>query len=492
MRRHASVRCRRFARFGRLSVATLVIWPLTVGAGVAQAAPQRLPSVATAIVAGLDGYTPMSPVRICDTRAMQPPTVAANRCNHAGASAGTLIGPASMTVAVAGLDGVPMTATSVVLNVTATGTSAASFLTVWPTGQARPNASNLNWVAGQSVPNLAEVALGATNGSVDVFNFAGTADVVIDLEGYVDAGGTTLFTPAPPQRICDTRASGSGVPANGCNVGGAGTLGPGKQVLVATIAPPGVITAAVLNVTVTNTTAASFLTVWPDGTPPPTASNLNWAPGQTVPNRVIVPVGTDGKVEIFNAAGKADVVIDVNGYFTTQAVGSGFVPFAPIRTCDTRPTQPPFVPDNRCNPGGGGTGGLGAGDAIVVPFAFPASDQITALVLNVTVTKTTASGFLTVFPDNAPEIPLASDLNWAAGQTVANLVVVKLPASDQQVVFFNSAGNTDVIIDIEGVYTSAPAAATSIAGTAARAAAATAARAAAGTAARAPAAAHRS
>jgi hypothetical protein len=75
------------------------------------------------------------------------------------------------------------------------------------------------------------------------------------------------------------------------------------------------VTAAVLNVTVTNTTQASFLTVWPDGTPRPTASDLNWVAGQPVPNLVVVDCG-DGAVRIFNATGSVDVVVDVSGWYS--------------------------------------------------------------------------------------------------------------------------------------------------------------------------------
>jgi hypothetical protein len=69
-------------------------------------------------------------------------------------------------------------------------------------------------------------------------------------------------------------------------------------------------------VTVVNTTAASYLTVWPDGTTRPTASDLNWVAGQTVPNRVVVKLGANGMVDVYNLAGSTDVVIDVVGWYS--------------------------------------------------------------------------------------------------------------------------------------------------------------------------------
>ena len=88
------------------------------------------------------------------------------------ADAGTLDGLYSGTGAVAagvettmtvvGRGGVPLTGVgAVALNVTVTEPSAYSFLTVWPTGAPRPLASNLNFVAGQTVANAVLTKVGA-------------------------------------------------------------------------------------------------------------------------------------------------------------------------------------------------------------------------------------------------------------------------------------------------------------------------------------------
>lgn len=404
-------------------------------------------------VALLQGYQPVTPVRICDTRPASQ-FVAANRCQGPG-GAGRTLGHGSISVPVAGFNGVPLTAFAVVLNVTVTNTTAASYLTVWPTGETQPTASNVNWNPGQTVPNLVEVALGNVP-TVDVFNNTGTADVVIDLEGYVDATAPSLFNPLAPARICDSRAANAGsVAVNQCEFpgGGAATLGVG-HIVVGVAGKGGVplgATAAVLNVTVTNTTAAGFLDIWPDGAAAPVASNLNWAPRQTVANRVIVPLGAGGKIDVFNSAGLTDVVIDVNGYYSPAAGGSGYRPFVPFRDCDTRPVGP-GVALNGCNdPASGTVGPLGPGDELT--FNIPAG--VTATVFNVTVTNTSDSSYLTVFPDPTPDVytapPLISDLNWAPGQTVANLVVVAAGPA-QAVTFYNNTGTTDLVVDVEGDY----------------------------------------
>jgi len=72
----------------------------------------------------------------------------------------------------------------------------------------------------------------------------------------------------------------------------------------------------VLNTTVTNTWAAGFITVYPSGTAMPNASNLNFGPGQTIPNLVIVKEGSDGRVNLANNSSQSvDLVADVAGYF---------------------------------------------------------------------------------------------------------------------------------------------------------------------------------
>jgi hypothetical protein len=73
--------------------------------------------------------------------------------------------------------------------------------------------------------------------------------------------------------------------------------------------------AVIANVTVTNPTAPSFLTVWPDGSTKPLASDLNYVAGLTVPNLVVVKVGASGAIDLFNASGTTDVVVDVVGWY---------------------------------------------------------------------------------------------------------------------------------------------------------------------------------
>ena len=448
---------RPMGRAGRLALSASLLLPL-VSFGALAAVLTASPAAATAALP----YNPLTPTRICDTRAEQTGVVAANQCNHNGTGTGTLGAAGTLTITVPSL---PAGATAAVLNVTVTNTTAASYLTAWPTGATQPLVSNLNWVAGETVPNLVEVTLGPSS-QVSFYNYAGSTDVVVDLEGYVASttAGTGLYSPLTPARICDTRAEQTGVvAANQCNHNGTGTgtLGTGTSLPVQVTGQGGVpatgVSAVVLNITVTNTSAASYLTAWPTGATQPLVSNLNWVAGETVPNRVIVPVGTGGQVSIYNYAGSTDLVIDVGGWFTdnsnASAIGDTYVALSPSRICDTRAEQTGVVAANECNHNGTGTGTLGAAASLTVQVSgvggVPASG-VTAVVANVTATNTTAASFLTVWPDPTTQ-PNASDLNWVAGETVPNLVVVEL-GSDGAVDVYNYAGSTDVIVDVEGYY----------------------------------------
>ncbi len=387
-------------------------------------------------------FTGVAPSRICDTRSGNPSALSggAAQCNGKTLAANT-----PLTVNVGGLGGVPGAGVSaVVLNVTVTNPAADGYLTVYPAGQSAPLASNLNFSAGETVANLVKVGLSKT-GQITVVTNAMSADVIVDVEGYVSAlptAGQGLYDGLTPARICDTRSSS--LPVNQCT---GKTMKPNSTMTVQVAGLGGVpanAKAVAVNVTVTDTTAASYLTVFPGGARP-TASNLNWASGRTVPNLVVVELNSSGGLTLYNHAGTTDVVLDVLGYYTA-AGGSGtqFNALAePVRICDSRSGS---QPSNQC------TGKTMAQNSTMVVqvtglAGVPADAQ--AVVLNVTATNPSASSYLTVYPGGTR--PLASNLNWTSGQTVPNLVVGRLSSSGQ-VTLYNYTGSTDVVVDVMGWY----------------------------------------
>jgi hypothetical protein len=238
-----------------------------------------------------DRFSGVSPARILDTRN----------------GAGPLAPGTPRTLQVTGQGGVPASGVSaVVLNVTVTNTGSGGWLAAWPAGEALPLVSNLNYIAGQTVPNLAIVKVGA-GGAVNLYSSGGPVDVIADVAGYyADAGAG--FASLPPARILDTRI-------------GAGPLAPGTARTLQVTGQGGVpaagVSAVVLNVTVTEPGSGGWLAAWPAGEALPVVSNLNYVPGQTVPNLVVVNVGAGGKVNLYTSGGPVHVIADVAGYFLT-------------------------------------------------------------------------------------------------------------------------------------------------------------------------------
>jgi hypothetical protein len=386
--------------------------------------------------AGMAGgtFVPLSPRRVLDTR------------SAIGVAGTTPIGPnGTVRLQVNGVAGVPSSSvTAVVMNVTAVSPTVASFLTVFPDGAARPTASDLNFTPGETIPNLVTVPV--INGAVDFYNHVGSTHVVADLEGYYTSSTTTpgsLYQPLTPVRVLDTRSA--------TGVGGTTPVGPGGVVRLPIEGRAGVpgsgVTAVVLNVTATAPTDNSYIALYPDGQPVPFASNLNFSPGQTIPNLVTVQVGGDGAIDLFNHVGTVHMVADLEGYYTSGGSGLKFHSSVPHRLVDTRDQQ-----------------GVAAGELAPVfqgaTLHLPLDDRhglgnkgplTTAggLVLNVTVTNPTGNSFLTVYPDNAP-LPGVSNLNYTPGETIPNAVITA--SGGGQVDFFNHIGNTDVVADLLGYF----------------------------------------
>ncbi|MDQ2650506.1 MAG: hypothetical protein M3Z03_13270 [Actinomycetota bacterium] len=405
-----------------------------------------------------DAYHALSPARICDTRPISS-FVPSNQCNDQPGE-GALGTGGQRNVQVTGQGGVPSGASAVVLNVTATETSSDSFLTVWPAGGALPNASNLNWRAGQALANLVTVPVSA-GGAISIANQLGQAHVIVDVQGYFAPAqpGAGLVNPVTPARICDTRPISSFVPSNQCNDGpGDGSLGQGGQRNIQVTGQGGIpssgVAAIIANLTVTQPTAASFMTAWPTGQALPNSSNVNWQAGADRANRIIIPVGTGGQISVFNFTGAAHVLLDVSGWITSAssagAPGSTFSPLPPTRICDSRPSSA-FVTTNQCNAGGAGASiGQGLTKTIQVTGQGGVPAGATAVVLNVTSSGSTAQSFFTVYPGGTAR-PSTSDVNWVSGQDTPNLVVVRLPANGQLTIY-NATGNAHVIADVQGYF----------------------------------------
>jgi hypothetical protein len=193
--------------------------------------------------------------------------------------------------------------------------------------------------------------------------------------------------------------------------------------------------AVVLNVTATGTDdGGGYVTVYPCGTALPDVSNLNFSPGETIPNAVTVKIGDGGRICLFTSE-NIHIIVDLDGIYTSTATAS-LTPLVPRRLLDTR------------------TGGVQvpAGSVQQVTVAGTAGVPATAVaaVLNVTVTGTDRAGFATVFPCGT-SMPDVSNLNFSTGETIANAVTVTIGAGGAICVY--TIAKTDLIVDLDGIYT---------------------------------------
>jgi hypothetical protein len=243
---------------------------------------------------GGSGFAGVVPERLMDSR------------NGIGGPAAQFAAGESRSIQVAGVAGVPRNAQSVVVNVTMVGSSGPGFATAYPDGEGLPNASNVNVPTAGVRANTAVVKVGA-NGRIRVHVAETNADIIVDVLGSFGPYGGQVTT-ITPERFADSR-TGNGTPAaplgdnqsRDFQIAGRGSV-------------PADATAVIANITSTRSTAWGFFTVWPTGSKTPTSSNLNFLPGQTVPNLVMIKLGAGGSISILNGRGSSDVIIDVMGY----------------------------------------------------------------------------------------------------------------------------------------------------------------------------------
>lgn len=348
-------------------------------------------------------YSPVAPTRLFDSRETAPPAkVGAGR---------------SVTIPVAGRHGIPDDVVSVALNVTAVDAEAPGYLTAFPSDEAVPLASNVNYFSANAVPNLVVAKVG-TDGAIKVFSSA-KSNVVVDLFGYFAVSAPNGFLPTVPTRVIDTRETSK--PGAGTSV----------TFDVTAAGVPAGSPAVVLNLTVTEPDTLGFAAAYAAGAPVPATSNVNYYAGETRPNAVVAPVSSDGKVSVYTLA-SAHIVADVMGYYSTASEAELFKPVRPKRVYDTRDHEIIAA---------GETLELKVTDIVGVP------STAVAVVLNVTATEPIGPGFLTVYPANVSR-PLSSNVNYVAGQTVPNVVISGVSPDGRVKIY--ALTDTHVVVDVAG------------------------------------------
>lgn len=286
--------------------------------------------------------------------------------------------------------------------------------------------------------------------------------MIVDVQGFFSStnatnSGNGHYYPVPTSRLADTRCAAeptrssaactnAHLPPANANLT---TLGANQTRDVAIAGqsdiPPTGVSAAVVQLTVTDTTGPGYLTAYPSGGSQPTASNANWGAGQTTFNRAIVTVGGNGKVSLF-ANSTTDVIVDVVGYFsdntTAATAGALFTPVTPGRLIDTRNGPGPLR--------AGGSRGVQVTGQAGIPTKRDSNP--TAAVINVTDATATTNSFLTVTPTTLNPPATTSDLNFAPNEIRANTDIATLSATGD-ISVYNLTGNTDIVIDTTGYFT---------------------------------------
>ena len=367
----------------------------------------------------------MRAARIADSRSQQQIT-------------GPIPALGTAAVKVTGWGGVPSAGVAtVVLTVTIAAPRSSGYITAWPAGRPKPDTSNLNFTAGRTIATNTIVPVGA-DGGIQLFNgsSAGT-DVIVDVTGYTTAGAASApgaLVPVDPSRIADSRTGlqiartvpGSAtVPIKVAGRGGVPTTG---------------VSAAVLTLTVAQPQAAGYISAWPGGVTRTNTSPLNFTAGSNIATTTLVPVGSDGTVQLYNgASGGTELIVDVVGYIVGGTLASSGAVSA---------VTPSRIADSRRNQQIGGPVGDSATVTVTVGGLGPVpSRDVAAVFLTVTVVPR-GTGYLSIWMNGAAR-PATSAMNFSAG--IMSSTTTLVPVDTGRINLANtSSGSVDLIVDVIG------------------------------------------
>jgi hypothetical protein len=417
----------------RVPVAGSLAVALTLGALIVITATVPTPPAEAAV----NGFTALTPTRLLDTRPGER-TIDDLYSGQGSVGPGT-----ALELAILGRGGVPANGVgAIAVNVTSVNASTPSYVTVFPTGQARPLSSNLNTLPGHPVANSTHVPVGS-DGTVSLYNALGSTDLIVDVIGWYPTG--SAFAAVNPARLLDTRTSEATIDGQ---FAGDGLIGADQAIELTVVGRGGIpesgVGSVVVNVTATDSSVPSFITVFPTGQRRPLSSNLNNLPNHPVANATHVPVGTDGKITLYNALGSTHLIVDVLGWYPPNAA---FTALTPARLLDTRPSE--LTIDDQFA-GGGSIGADQAIELTVLGRGGVPGSGVGSVAVNVTAVHSSRPSFLTVFPTGQPR-PRSSTLNNLPDHPVANATHVPV-GTDGKITLYNALGTTHLIVDVLGWY----------------------------------------
>lgn len=351
-------------------------------------------------------FYPMTATRMVDTRPTGPVTAGRDQ-----------------NWQLAGIGAVPASATGVVVSVTVTRPTAASWLAVYPSGR-YGGSSTVNFAAGQTVTVQTFAPL--RDGKVGLRVGAGSADVLLDVVGYHQGvsvlGGEHVAV--PPERLLDTRG---GAPVSA----GAPRTVPvrGRAGL------PTDVSSVVVNVTVTGASGSSYLSL--GGAAGKFPTTVSYLAGRGTAAMAVVPLAPGGGLVATLGGGTAHLVLDVIGYVPSfDSVAderqADYFASGPVRLLDTRSGSPVAA---------------GADRRVQVAGVAGVPRGATAVLLTVVATRSSTASWLSVY--TAAPWPGTSTLNYPAGLNTANTALVRL-APDGSVALRVGAGSSHVVLDVAG------------------------------------------
>ncbi|MDJ0770471.1 MAG: PQQ-dependent sugar dehydrogenase [Ilumatobacter sp.] len=368
---------------------------------------------------------PTTPFRAYDTQGI-------------GVPAGRVVGG---TTRVVDLDP-PGAYEAALVNLTYDATDGPGFVRTWATRGARPETSSLNADRpGSIVANAAVVPL--DDDGTFILESTTTGRVIVDVMAWFDdTGGSSddgRFVALEPLRLADTRiAAGTALDSGSTNP----WTRTGDRIDVEALGQlalpdDGTVQAVVFSVgAIADPNAAGFVGGFPGNGTWQNTSNVNVLPADVRANTLVVPLNGGTSIGL-QAVGVDDVVVDVHGYITSDAAPTStsglYTPIDPVRIADSREN----LGFGRLQP------------EIPVTVGTPLAGTTSGVVQNITVTETSAAGWVATFPGTDP--PLVSNVNYTgAFQTRAALAFSRVAANGDE--RFTSLVGTDLVVDIVGVF----------------------------------------
>ena len=402
-------------------------------------------TTSTSVTTVGNDYTPDGPIRFLDTR------------SGLDAPEAKVANGDTIAVQITGVDGVPSDATAVVFNLITVDTVDSGSVTAYADGTTKPGVSDNYFSASETVDDLITAPIG-TDGEVDLTvngDTGASTDLVADLQGYYSPTDADGYVPIQPGRILDTRSTlggEKGLVDDGKTIAvtieGATAINETNSLAGNTTVtlPSSGITAVAATITVTEATDLGVVTAYADGSTEPSSNNINYTTGNTIADAAIIPVGSDGKIDLTvggSTGTSTDLILDVTGYYVAGNSATGASAYVPLSAAtDTAPFR---VWDTRQHT----DGAIAAAGYLHVPGT--AATEVSAYALNVTAVSPQDAGDLSVYPDATSDNE-TSNLNFGAGAIYADFAQATSSSTGVDI-GNNSSGDVQIVVDEFGYFT---------------------------------------